>query len=137
MRIWRKLPSLHSTDLGALQEECPDVSANYEEYMEWYEQKTTYLKVEWLMCTFIDSNLGRQFNNLSAMEIVDELKRRFIAQVRIARFECLDEFLSTKMEENTFLEQHQRKMHRIYYTLVDVWNHEIVGELSQELGVSH
>ena len=40
-------------------EECPDVSANYEEYMEWYEQKTTYLKVEWLMCTFMDSNLGR------------------------------------------------------------------------------
>ena len=29
-------------------EEFPDVSANYEEYMKWYEQKTTYLKVEWL-----------------------------------------------------------------------------------------
>ena len=95
-------------------EECPNVSANYEEYMEWYEQKTTYLKVEWLMCTFMDSDLGRQFGNLSAMEIVDELKRRFIAQVRIARFECLDEFLSTKIEENTCLEQHLRKMHRLY-----------------------
>ena len=101
-------------------EECPDVSANYEEYMEWYEQKTTYLKVEWLMCTFMDSDLGRQFGNLSAMEIVDELKRRFIAQVRVERFEVLDEFLSTKMEENTCLEQHLRKMHRLYYTHVDV-----------------
>ena len=26
-------------------EECPNISANYEEYMEWFEQKTTYLKV--------------------------------------------------------------------------------------------
>ena len=64
-------------------EECPNISASYEEYMEWYEQKTSYLKVEWLMCTFMDSNLGRQFNNLSAMQIVDELKSRFIAQVRM------------------------------------------------------
>ena len=98
-------------------EKRPDVTADYEGYMEWYDQKTTYLKVEWLMCTFMDSNLGRQFGNLSAMEIVDELKRRFIAQVRVARFECLDDFLSTKMEENTCLEQHLSKMHRLYYTL--------------------
>ena len=50
------------------------------------------------MCTFMNSDLSRQFNNLTAIEIVDELKDRFIAQVRIARFECLNEFLSLKME---------------------------------------
>ena len=66
-------------------EKRPDVTADYEGYMEWYDQKTTYLRVEWLICTFMDSNLGRQFGNLSAMDIVDELKRRFIAQVRVAR----------------------------------------------------
>ena len=62
-----------------------------------FEQKTTYFKVEWMMCTFINSDLSRQFKNLTAMEIVDELKNRFSAQVRIARFECLTEFLSLKM----------------------------------------
>ena len=77
------------------------------------------------MCTFINSDLSRQFKNLTAMEIVDELKNRFSAQVRIARFECLTEFLSLKMEENTCLEQHLRKMHKMYYTLADVWNHEM------------
>ena len=55
-------------------EECPNISASCEEYMEWFEQKTTYLKVEWMMCTFMNSDLSRQFNNLSAMEIVDKLK---------------------------------------------------------------
>ena len=64
------------------------------------------------------------------MEIVHELKSRFIAKVRIARFECLDEFLSTKMGENSCLEQHLRKMHRIYYTLVDIWNHEMTDEMT-------
>ena len=85
-------------------EKRPDVTVDYEGYMEWYDQKTTYLKVEWMMCTFMNSDLSRQFNNLGAMEIVDELKNRFSAQVRIARFECLNEFLSLKVEENTCLE---------------------------------
>ena len=34
------------------------------------------------------------------------------------------------MEENTCLEQHLRKMHRIYYTLVDVWNYEMTNDLA-------
>ena len=80
-------------------EECPDVTADYEGYMEWYAQQTIYLKVQWLVCTFMNINLGNQFENLIAIEIVNELKSRFIAQVRVARFEVLDEFLSTKMEK--------------------------------------
>ena len=34
-------------------------------------------------------------------------------------------FLSLKMEENTCLEQHLRKVHKMYYILVLVWNHEM------------
>ena len=71
--------------------------------MEWFW--TTYLKVKWMMCTFMNSDLSRQFKNLTTMEIVGELKNRFSAQVRIVRFECLNGFLSLKMEENTCLEQ--------------------------------
>ena len=64
------------------------------------------------------------------MEIVDELKNRFSAQVRIARFECLNEFISLKMEENTCLEQHLRRMHEIHYRLVHVWNYEMTDDLA-------
>ena len=78
----------------------------------------------------MNSDLSRQFNNLNAIEIVDELKDRIIAQVRIARFECLNEFLSTKMEKNTCLEQHMRKMHEIDYTMVSVWNYEMTDDLA-------
>ena len=96
-----------------LLEECANVSASYEGYMEWSEQNTTYLKVEWMMCAVMNSDLSSQFHNLSTMEILNELKERFIAQVRIARFECLNGFLSLKMGENTCLEQHLRKMHKM------------------------
>ena len=56
-------------------EECPKISASYEEYMEWFW--TTYLKFKWMMCTFMNSDLSRQFKNLTAMEIVGELKIGF------------------------------------------------------------
>ena len=72
----------------------------------------------------------KAFPSSGAMEIVNELKSKFIAQVRVVRFEVLDEFLSTRMEENTGLEQHLRKMHRLYYTLVDVWNYEMTDDLA-------
>ena len=111
-------------------EERPDAAVDPEGYLEWYEQETTYLRVQWLVRTFMTFDLGIQFQDLSAIEIVNELKSRFIAQVRVARFEVLDEFLSTKMEENTCLDQHLGKMHRLYYALVDVWNYEMTDKLA-------
>ena len=75
----------------------------------------------------MNSDLSRQFKNLTAMEIVDELKIGFSAQVRIVRFECMNGFLSLKMEENTCLEQHLKIVHKMYYILVNVWNHEMNG----------
>ena len=60
----------------------------------------------------------------------------FIAQVRIARFEGLDEFLSTKMEENDCLEEHLKKMYKIYYTLVDAWDMEMSDEFTMD-GLLH
>ena len=78
----------------------------------------------------MNSDLSRQFKNLTAMEIVGELKNRFSAQVRIVRFKCLNGFLSLKMEENTCLEQHLRKVHKMYYILVLVWNHEMNGDFA-------
>ena len=59
------------------------------------------------------------------MEIVGEQKNSFSAQVRIVSFECLNEFISLKMEEDTCLEQHLRKVHKMYYILVLVWNYEM------------
>ena len=108
----------------------PNASTTEEEHIEWLRQETTYLQVEWLMCNCMNSDLSNQFEDLRANEIVDELKNRFIAQVRIARFENLNEFLSLKMEENTNLKQHLRKMHEIHHRLVLVWDYLMTDEFA-------
>ena len=58
--------------------------------------------------------------------MVDELKALFISQVRVMKYEYLDEFLSTKMEENTCLESHLANMHRIHGPLVHDWDDWII-----------
>ena len=85
-------------------EEKPKASASYNKRMAWLNRSKTHIQVKWLMSVFMNSDLAKQFKNLSSIETVTELKKMFIAQVRITRFEGLDEFLSTKMEESDCLE---------------------------------
>ena len=86
--------------------------------------------VKWLMCTCMNFDLRGQFNNSRANEIIDELKVLFIAQVRVIKYECLDEFLSTMTEEKTCLDQHLVKMHEIHRRLTYVWDYWISDELA-------
>ena len=44
----------------------------------------------------------------------------------------MNEFLSLKMEENTCLEQHLRKMHEIHHRLVLVWDYLITDEFAMD-----
>ena len=46
------------------------------------------------------------------------------------KFECLDEFLSIKMEEKTCLEQHLKKMYEIHQRLVHVWDYWMADEFA-------
>ena len=39
-------------------------------------------------------------------------------------------FLSLKMEENTCWEQHLKIVHKMYYILVNVWNHKMNGNFA-------
>ncbi|KAM0931168.1 hypothetical protein ACQ4PT_000508 [Festuca glaucescens] len=63
------------------------------------------------------------FDNTNAYDMVDALNALFISLVRVMKYECLDEFLSTKMEENTCLESHLANMHRIHGRLVHDWDY--------------
>ena len=72
---------LHANDLLDVLEEPigdkPNNSATKEEHIEWLRQEATYLQVEWLMCTCMNSDLSSQFKHLGANKIVAELKNRF------------------------------------------------------------
>ena len=68
----------------------------------------------------LDSDLRVRFWNTNAFDVVDELKALFISRVRRIKYEWLDEFLSTKLEENACLESHLANMHGIHGRLVHV-----------------
>jgi hypothetical protein len=51
----------------------------------------------------MDYELWVHFSNTNAYDMIDELDSLFILEVRIRKYEGLDEFLSIKMEESTCL----------------------------------
>ena len=101
----------------------PNDSAREEVREEWHDLHGMYVRIEWLMCTYMNFELRGQYNDSRANEIIDGLKALFLAQVRVARYECLDEFLSTMMEEKTCIDQHLVRMHEIHRRLTDVWDY--------------
>ena len=77
----------------------PDDSEGEDAYEDWRDVRDTYMRVEWLMHSSMTYDLRVQFSDTRAHEIIRRLKILFGAQVRVARFECLDEFLSNMVEE--------------------------------------
>jgi hypothetical protein len=56
------------------------------------------------------------------------IKSLFAPKVRVLKYDCLNEFFNTKMEENTYVDSHMSNMHRIYRRLVDEFECEITNE---------
>ena len=111
----------------------PDDSEGEDAYDDWREERDVYIRVEWLMCSTMAYDLRVQFGDIRADDIVRDLKTRFAAQVRVARFECLDEFLSTMMEEKTCLDMHLVKMHEIHRCLTLIWNYWMADETAMDV----
>ena len=82
----------------------------------------------------MEPDLRQRFEDTEAYPMMSELMELFIEQVRILRFEQLDMFLSLRMEENTCLRSHLKKMYDIYehlvtsldYGMTDIFAKEVV-----------
>jgi hypothetical protein len=61
--------------------------------------------------------------------MISALQALFAPQVRKQSFKCLNEFLTTKMEENTCIESLLTNMHRLYMHLTDELNYMMTNEL--------
>ena len=49
-------------------EEKPKDSASYNKRMAWLDRSKTHIQVNWMMSVFMNSDLAKQFKNLSAIE---------------------------------------------------------------------
>ena len=105
----------------------PDDNMNEHIMLDYHNRRRTYSIAKGVIEICIPQNLRDQYEDADTYDIIDMLKSRFMHQFRVAKFELENEFLSTKMEENTCLETHLAKMHRIHLSLVedfDYWTTE-------------
>jgi hypothetical protein len=61
------------------------------------------------------------------------LKSLFAPKVRVMKYDCLNDFFNTKMEENMNIDSHLSNMHRIYRRLVDEFECEITDEIGKSV----
>ena len=104
--------------------DAPDYSASEDDRDEYYGRRDSAIAVQVMMLNTMVAGMRGRYQNTYPFEMVDELKTLFAPQVRLMKFECLNEFLSTKMEENTCLESHLANLHRIHRRLtgdLDYW----------------
>ena len=97
---------------------------------DYHDRRSLSIEVQSTMLHSMEYELQVRFSNTDAYEMVDGLKALFVSQFRIMKYELRDEFLSTKVEENSRLESHLETMHRIHGYLtrdLDYWmTNEIV-----------
>ena len=95
--------------------------------LDYHNRRRTYSIAKSVLEVCMSQELCDQFEETNAYDMIDMLKSMFMHQFRVARFELENEFLSTKMEENTCLKTHLAKMHGIHLSLVedfDYWTTE-------------
>ena len=97
--------------------DAPGDSASQEDDDDYRDHRNTAIAVQCLMTRCMTPQLKSRFKDHNPYDKVDELKALFIEQIRLMKYECLDTFLSTKMEENTCLESHLRRMYDIHKCL--------------------
>jgi hypothetical protein len=61
------------------------------------------------------------------------LKCLFAPKVRAQKYDCMNEFINTKMEDNTCIDSHLSNMHRIYRCLIDEFEYEITNDIGKNV----
>jgi hypothetical protein len=103
-------------------EEAPRYDANIDNYDEYH--------VHTMMVASMEPHIHAHYQNHNPFAMVGALKTFFAPQVRRMSYECLSEFLTTKMEENTCFEIHLTNMHRVHRRLIDELNYLMTDELT-------
>jgi len=110
--------------------EAPRDDAGVDDYDEYRDSRDNAIAVQTMIVASMEPQMKERYQNLNPYVMVDVLKAFFAPQMRLMGFECLREFLSTKMEENTCLVSHLTNMHRIHRRLTDDLDYLMTDELA-------
>ena len=77
----------------------------------------------------METELRERFDKTEAYEMLVELKELFAPQVRVMRYQYLDLFLSTKMEEHGDIKEHTTTMYDYAQRLSDL-DYKLLDDLA-------
>jgi hypothetical protein len=91
------------------------------------------VEVQTLMSTSMESRLRAYYQHRDPYLMLNALKGLFAPQVRMQKFDYLNKILTTKMEENTWIEIHLTNMHRLYRRLTDELKYEMTDDIRKDV----
>jgi hypothetical protein len=98
----------------------PGFSASEEDDLDYRTRRDDSITVQCAMLFAMETELRERFDKTEAYQIVVELKALFAPQVRVMRYQYLDLFLSTKMEEHGDIKEHTATMYGYAQRLSDL-----------------
>jgi hypothetical protein len=112
---------------------APGPNATAQDRNEYREARDIAIEVQILMSTSMEPRLRALYQHHDLYSMLNALKGVFAPQLRIQRFDCLNEFLTTNMEENTCIESHPTDMHRLYRRLTDELKYEMTDDIGKDV----
>jgi hypothetical protein len=100
---------------------------------EYREIREIAVEVQTLMSISMEPRLRVLFRHRDLYSMLKALKSIFAPKVRAQKYDCMNEFFNTKMEENTNIDCHLSNMHRIYRCLINEFEYEITNGLGKEV----
>src|ERR1041385_4865874 len=113
-------------------EEHPDNDVGDQEVLDHYDRRQKCSVVRNVMTFSMLEDLSIQFQDTDSYDMMDTLKKMFIREFRVARFDLESKFLSTKMEEHSSLDDHLDRMHEMYLTLEEDYEYWTMNETTKE-----
>jgi hypothetical protein len=127
---------LHNDLLYVIKEpldEAPGLNATAQDREEYREARDIVIRVQTLMLSSMEPCLKAYYEHRDSYLMIDALRSHFAHQVRKQEYDCLNEFFTTKMEENTCIKSHLSNMHMIYRRLVNKLKYEMNDDIGKDV----
>jgi hypothetical protein len=114
-------------------DEAPGLNATAQDREEYCEARDIVIRVQTLMLSSTEHHLKAHYEHRDPYSMINALRSHFAPQVRKQEYDCLNEFFTTKMDENTFIKSHLSNMHMIYRRLVDEFDYEMTDDIGKDV----
>jgi hypothetical protein len=97
------------------------------------DRRDCYTIAQTAIFSMMDLEMRGFWETTDSNEIISDMEEIFEPQVRLMKHDCLDEFLSGKMEEHTSVGMHLAKMHKVHSRLTVELEYEMTDAFAKSM----